>query len=198
MLIISLDGKDTYTLDLRKLDHKLIASNFKDVRPLVGYDLKSTLKTIRNLGVADWPVVGHDVLVGAFLMNPLLRSQSLTELAKAQLRYEGSSLDELDTDELIARAPEVMAVIRELHHGQARALDQVPKLEELAKNVEWPVIPVLAEMELAGIKLDTGYLKKFSKEVDKSIKDYEKQIYKHAGHEFNISSPGPAGRRAVR
>ena len=39
---MSLNGKDTYTLDLRKLDHKLIARNFKDVRPLVGYDVKST------------------------------------------------------------------------------------------------------------------------------------------------------------
>ncbi|HEX5448006.1 MAG TPA: DNA polymerase, partial [Candidatus Saccharimonadales bacterium] len=190
VLILSLNGKDTYTLDLRKVDHKLVASHFKDARPLVGYDIKSTLKTLRNIGVQNWPSVGHDVLVGAFLINSLLRSQSLTDLAKAMLRYEGSSLDELDTDELIARAPEVMAVIRELHHGQTKAMEQTPKIEELAIKVEWPLIPVLAEMELQGIKLDTGYLKKFSKEVDKSIAGYEKQIYKHAGYEFNIGSPG--------
>src|SRR5579862_3005041 len=190
VLIMSLDGKDTFTLDLRKLDNQLVASHFKDVRPLVGYDIKSTLKMLRVMGVKELPPVGHDVVVAAYLINPLLRTQSLTELATTLLRYEGSSLDELDTDELIARAPEIMAVVRELFHGQIKTLEQTPKVEELAKKVEWPLIPVLADMELEGIKLDTGYLKKFSKEVDKSIKDLEKQIYKQAGIEFNIGSPG--------
>ena len=190
VLIMSLDGKDTYTLDLRKLDHKLIASHFKNVRPLVGYDVKSTLKTLRNLGVQDWPAVGHDVVVAAYLINPLLRTQSLTELATSFLRYDGSSLDDLDADELLERAPEIMAVIRELHQGQVKALEQAPKLEGVAKNEEWPLIPVLANMELEGIELDVKYLKKFSKEIDKSIKNLEKSIYKHAGYEFNIGSPG--------
>lgn len=190
VLIMSLDGKDTYTLDLRKLDHKLIASQFKNVKPLVGYDVKSTLKTLRNLGVQDWPAVGHDVVVAAYLINPLLRTQSLTELAASFLRYDGSSLDDLDADELIHRAPEVMAVIRELHHGQVKALEQAPKLEAVAQKEEWPLIPVLAGMELEGIELDVKYLKKFSKEIEKSIGQLEKSIYKHAGYEFNIGSPG--------
>jgi DNA polymerase-1 len=92
------------------------------------------------------------------------------------LRYEGSSLEDLDKDELIARAPEIMAVIRELYHGQAKALEQAPKVEELAKKVEWPLTEVLADMEYVGIKLDTGYLAKFSKQLDKSIKELEQKI----------------------
>jgi DNA polymerase I len=190
VMIMSLDGKDTYTLDLRKLDHTLIAKNFHDVRPLVGYDLKSTIKMLKVMGVEQFPEIGHDVLVGAFLINPLLRSQSLNELAYNQLRFEGSSLDDLDADELIERAPDVMAVIRELHHGQVKALEQMPKIEELAKNIEWPLIKVLADMEYEGIKLDTDYLKKFNKELDGSISDLEQQIYGHADQEFNIGSPG--------
>lgn len=189
VLIISLDGKDVYTLDLRKLDQKLVASNFKDVRPLVGYDLKSTLKTLRAIGVKDLPQVGHDVFVAAYLINPLLRAQSLTELASSQLRYDGTSLDDLDTDEVITRAPEIMAVIRELHHGQKAALEQVPKIEELAKKVEWPLTPILADMERTGIKLDCDYMKNFSEEIEDTISDLEQQIYGHADHEFNIGSP---------
>jgi DNA polymerase I len=189
-LLISLDGKDTYTLDLRKLDNKLIASHFKDVQPLVGYDLKSTMKMLRVMGVKDLPPVGHDELVAAYLINPLLRAQTLTELASTMLRYEGSTLDDLDTDELIERAPEIMAVIRELHHGQVKALEQAPKIEELAKNIEWPLIPVLADMELTGIQLDCKYLEKFSKQLDDSISDLEQKIYGYADHEFNIGSPG--------
>ena len=190
VLIMSLDGKDTYTLDLRQLDHKLIASHFKGVMPLVGYDIKSTLKMLREMGVAEYPPIGHDVLVGSFLLNPLIRGQSLNELAYNQLRYEGSSLDDLDSDQLIERAPEVMAVIRELFHGQVKALEQALKIQELAKNIEWPLIPVLADMEYEGIKLDTGYLKKFAKELDGSISDLEQKIYGHADQEFNIGSPG--------
>jgi DNA polymerase I len=189
VLIMSINGQDAYTLDLRKLDQAAIAKEFRNVRPLVGYDLKSTLKILRVMGVKVLPEVGHDVLVGAFLINPLIRSQSLNELAYSQLNYQGSSLDELDADQLIERAPEIIAVVRELHQAQLKILAKMPKVAKLAKDIEWPLTQVLADMELAGIKLDTGYLKKFSKELESSISDLEKQIYNHANYEFNIGSP---------
>jgi DNA polymerase-1 len=193
VMIMSLNGKDTYTLDLRKLDHSLIAKNFRDVRPLVGYDVKSTLKVLMALGVTDFPEVGHDVLVAAYLLNPLLRSQTLTELATNDLRYEGSSLDDLDADELISRAPEVMAVISQVHAAQLKALEQVPKIAKLAKDVEWPLTPVLADMEYTGIKLDVNYLKKFDRQLEDDISDLEQKIYGYADQEFNIGSPSQLG-----
>ena len=188
-LIISLDGKNTYTLDLRKLDHAAIAKEFRNVRPLVGYDVKSTLKTLTALGVNQLPEVGHDVLIGAFLLNSLRREQSLTELAEADLDYEGSPFEELDHDELLTRAPEIIAVIKALHDKQVAELQKVPKLPQLAANIEWPVIPVLARMECTGIQLDTKYLAKFADEINDLISDYEQQIYGHADQAFNIASP---------
>jgi DNA polymerase-1 len=190
VLILSVDGKTVYTFDLEKIEQQQFVKQWSKTAPLVGHDVKSSLKVLKTLGIDDGTEVGHDVVIGAFLINSLLRSQSLTELAYSQLRYEGSSLDELDKDELISRAPEVIAVIRELYHGQVKALEQAPKVEELAKNIEYPLIPVLANMEYEGIKLDVPYMQKFLKEIEKSIKDLEKQIYKHAGREFNIGSPG--------
>ena len=190
LLIISPDGKTSYTLDLTKLDKKAVSELFENSAPLVGHDVKTSLKVLRNLGVGKLPEIAHDVIVAAFLINPLIRSQSLTELASSQLRYEGASLDDLDTEELTGKAPEVIAIIRELYHGQLTALKQLPELDDLAKKAEWPLIPVLAEMELAGIKLDTGYLKKFATEIGRTIDDCEKMIYKEAGQEFNIGSPG--------
>jgi DNA polymerase-1 len=136
------------------------------------------------------PTVGHDTLVAAYLINPLLRAQTLTELASTQLLYDGASLDDLDTDELITRAAEIMAVIRELHEAQQKALEQMPKVEELALKVEWPLTTVLAGMELTGIKLDCPYLDKFSKQIEGTISDLEQKIYGYADHEFNIGSPG--------
>jgi DNA polymerase I len=189
VLIISLDGKNTYTLDLRKLDRSAIAKQFHDVRPLVGYDIKSSLKVLLELGVRELPPIGHDVLIGAFLLNPLRREQTLTELAEADLGYEGSPFEELDHDELITRAPEIIAIVKALHNKQLAELRKFPKIAQLARDIEWPVIPVLARMEYAGIELDTKYLRKFADEVDDLISDYEQQIYGHADQEFNIGSP---------
>ncbi|HVX24047.1 MAG TPA: DNA polymerase I, partial [Candidatus Saccharimonadales bacterium] len=189
VLIMSLNGRDTYTLELRKLDHAAIAKEFKGVRPLVGYDLKSTLKVLIELGVQDLPVVGHDVLIGAFLLNSLRREQSLTELAQADLDYEGSPFEDLDADEVISRAPEIIAAIKALHEGQAKDMKALPKLASLAHDIEWPVIPVLARMEYVGIELNTKYLADFADQVNDMISDYEQQIYGHADQEFNIASP---------
>jgi len=189
VLIISLDGKDTYTLDLRKLNHAAIAKEFKEVRPLVGYDVKSTLKVLIDMGVKDLPAVGHDVQIGAFILDGLRREQALTDLAQTDLDYEGSPFEDLDTDEIIQRAPEFISVISALHKQQTKGMAEVPKFQELARDIEWPVIPVLAHMEYEGIELDTKYLKKFAVEIDDMISDCEQQIYGYADQEFNIGSP---------
>jgi DNA polymerase-1 len=190
VLIISLDGKTTYTLDLTKLDQAAIAKEFHDVRPLVGYDVKSTLQLLLEIGVKELPLIGHDVLVGAFLINSLRRGQSLTELAETDLNYDGSSFEDLDKEEFITRAPEIIASIQALHKQQATEFKKMPKLAKLADKVEWPVVPVIARMEYAGIELNTKYLNKFADEINDLISDYEQQIYGHADQEFNISSPG--------
>lgn len=190
VLVMSLDGKTTYTLDLTKLDKMAIAKEFREVRPLVGYDIKGSLNLLLELGVTDLPTVGHDVQVAAYLLNSLRREQTLTELAEAELDYEGSPFEDLDREEVITRAPEIMAVIKALHDKQAKELKKFPKLPKLTSDIEWPVIPVLARMEYRGIRLDTKYLAKFADEVGDLISDYEQQIYGYADQEFNISSPG--------
>ncbi|HVW22873.1 MAG TPA: DNA polymerase I [Candidatus Saccharimonadales bacterium] len=189
VLIISLDGRDTYTLDLRKLDQGSIAAEFKDVRPLVGYDLKSTLKVLMEMGVNELPNIGHDVQIGAFLLNSLRREQSLTALAQTDLNYDGSAFEDLDTDELIARAPEIMAVIKALHVQQQKDLKEMPKVAKLAAEIEWPIIPVLARMEHIGIEINKQYLENFAVELEGEISDLEQTIYGLADQEFNLNSP---------
>lgn len=189
LLIVSPDPKHVYTLDLTKLKPAAVAAKLPTLPALIGYDVKSTLKVLIELSL-ELPSVEHDVLIGAFLINSLRREQTLTELAQADLGYEGSSFEDLSPDELADRAAEVVAVIRALHDQQAKELDKLGRVQEVAQNIEWPVIPVLACMEYEGIQLDTKYLHKFAKELDDSISDVEQQIYGHADQEFNISSPG--------
>ncbi|MBI2589238.1 DNA polymerase I [Candidatus Saccharibacteria bacterium] len=191
VLIIGTD-KISYTLDLTKLDHKkvqqAISHQLKVSSSVVGYDLKSDIKVLKNLGIQP-PPVAHDVLVAAFLLNPLMRVQTLTELATVNLGYGGTSLEDLPTEDFIERSAELMAILIKLYHVQQHEFGEAPTLERLAKQIEWPLIPVLADMEYRGIKLDVKYLKNFSKKIEDSISDLEQTIYGHADYEFNISSP---------
>lgn len=189
ILFISPDADTLYALDVPRLSKERLQSKLQSLKSLSGYDVKSTLKAFIDLGVKALPPVGHDVLIGAFMLNALRRDQSLTELAQADLGYNGSPFENLPDDELLQRAPEIIAVIRALHASQAKDLQEIPKLPELAAEVEWPVIPVLARMEYEGIKLDVKYMAEFAKEIDASIASVEALIYEHAGQEFNIGSP---------
>ncbi|HET6924633.1 MAG TPA: DNA polymerase I, partial [Candidatus Saccharimonadales bacterium] len=189
VLSLSSDGKTAYSIDLTKVSAEPVANLLAGVDSLVGYDVKYTLKVLIDLGMTKLPAVGHDVLVGAFLINSLRREQTLTELAENELSYDGSSFEDLDAEEVMSRAPEIIAVIKSLYDRQAKELADIPKLPELARDVEWPVIPVLARMEYEGIELDTKYLAKFAEEIDDLVSDYEQQIYGYADQEFNIGSP---------
>lgn len=189
LLSLSTDGHEVFTLDLQKLPKQAVKTKLQDLPPLVGYDVKATLEALLELGLPLLKVA-HDVLVGAFLLNSLRREQTLTELAQADLDYDGSSFEDLDQEEVTTRAPELIAVIRALYTKQTAELKKISKLSQLARDIEWPVIPVLADMEHTGIELDTKYLQKFSEEINDLISDYEQQIYGHADQEFNIASPG--------
>lgn len=189
LLAISGDGETVYTFDLTKLG-TLDLLPLIEAAPLVGYDVKSTLKVFLALGLHQLPPVGHDVLVGSFVLNALLREQSLTELAVEELGYDGSPFEDIDDAEAMARAPEIIAVIKALRDQQVKDINKVPKFPKLIAGIEWPVIPVLARMEYEGILLDTKFLAKFAVEIDDAISDLEQQIYGHADQEFNIASPG--------
>jgi len=188
VLVLSTDGKTTFVLDLTKLSADKVREKLGRLPPIIGYDVKASLHMLAALGV-PLPAVKHDLQVGAFLLNALRREQTLTELARIDAGYEGSGFDEMDAEQVIARAAELTAVLQALYVQQAKELTAMPKLQQLAETVEWPVIPVLARMEQAGIELDTGYLGTFSGQIDDTISDTEQQIYGYADKEFNIGSP---------
>ncbi len=185
--------KQSYTLDLTSLSPEKVKSaishQLKANSSVVGYDLKSDIKVLKNFGIQP-PPVEHDVLVGAYLLNPLLRAQSLTDLAESDLGYDGAPFEDLPTEDFIERGAEFVAITRQLYENQMRDLSEMPKLTKLAKEIEWPLTPVLADMEYRGIKLDVKYLKNFAKKLEDSLSDLEQTIYGHADYEFNIGSPG--------
>ncbi len=192
-LLVSDSQKTMFVFDIEAIGKEQIQKVLKTVIEdetvgKIGYDIKSTMQCYIDLGI-ELRGIKHDVFIGAFLINSLRREQTLTELAASDLGYEGSSLELLDDDEYIARAPEFIGIIRALHKTQFDDLAKMPKVAELAKNIEWPVISVLARMEYEGIELDCKYLNDFNVELTDQISDLREQIYGHADQEFNISSP---------
>jgi DNA polymerase-1 len=156
---------------------------------VIGHNVKNDIKALMHVSL-EAGSVKHDTQVGAFLVNPLNRQLSLTELAQNTLGYEGPDLDEVPPMDVQQVAPKAASAIWGLYESQRENIAAVPKLEDLASSIEFPVIPVLAQMEYKGIHLDTAKLKKMSKELEDHISDIEQSIYGHANKEFNIASPG--------
>jgi len=158
---------------------------------IVGHDVKKILQIFIQLGLKA-PAVAHDIKVAAFLINSLIRETDLTDLATSELGYEGQSFDS-DTDSLKLRAGEITAIIRAITDKQIKKLSDLPQVKRLAQNIEWPVIPVLASMEVTGIKLDSNYLNEMSADFQAKISKIEQKIFEYADSEFNISSPQQLG-----
>ncbi len=188
-LIVSNDPKTVYTLELDKLSQDRVLEVLKPLRLIAGYDTKNILKILLEIGLVKLPKIEHDVMIAAFLLDPLQRSLDLTSLANINIGYEGSSFEELDDQDLITRSPEIISVINSLIISQSELLGDIPKLNKLAEEIEWPVIPVLAKMEKEGIELDVDYLKKFSYQINDSISDLQQEIFGLADQEFNVASP---------
>jgi DNA polymerase-1 len=192
LIALSDDNEEVYVIDAASLDTKdlkqALGALITPETRLIGYDIKLAIKLFIELGLPI-PKVEHDVQIASFLINPLERTSNFSELAASSLGYEGSGFDNLDPESMMAAEPEIIGLIKALYKEQLKQFKDLPKVAELAKDIEWPIIPVLGKMECAGIELDTSYLNKFSDEIDDLISDYRQQIYGHADQEFNIDSP---------
>lgn len=193
-LLLSDDPKRVFVLDLSgNLDNSAVFDRLgpvlKDKKiPKIGYDIKSTIKALKHFNVELTPV-GHDVKIGCFMLNSLVREQELTRLAERELGYEGPDLDDIPPMDMQSVGPKISASIWGLYNLQLTQFKQFPDMYKLATETEFPVIEVLAGMEYTGIKLDTDNLAKMSDELEGQISDIEQEIYGHANQEFNISSP---------
>jgi DNA polymerase-1 len=176
-LYISADADSYSVLSIHSLD----ATTLKVLcnGPVIGHDLKPLFRALLASDKQWSGRVGHDTRIGAFLLNSLERHLELDALI-------GQSLGEPDDSETPGR---VIAAIWRLYGEQRVQFDQLPKLDKLAKDIDFPMIYLLALMEHRGILLDTQYLHDMSQTFEAKIKEIEKDIYEQAGQEFNIGSP---------
>jgi DNA polymerase-1 len=182
------DDKTTYVINISQLtsEGRKQLSSLKLDR-VIGHDLKSVMQILLTLDV-NLPTVFHDTLVGTFIINSLRREQTLTELLQTDLGIE-LQLDDLDDDEYVSRAGELSEAIRLLANAQGEQISELNKVIQLVDKVEWPIIPVLANMEKVGIMLKPKFFEQLSDSLGDKLSDIEQTIYGYADEEFNIASP---------
>ncbi len=166
-LFVSYDSGKAGKLKLKEAA-KLLAS-----KPMVAHRAKDVLKALLRAGATELPVVLHDTEQAAFLLNPLQKSRDLADLMGADA------------------AEPLMAVtaVRELYLEQLLKFEELPRVATVAREIDFPLMAVLARMEVRGIKLDTDFLKTMSDELSGQIKTVQKNMYELVGQEFNIGSP---------
>lgn len=153
----------------------------------VSADIKKLLKGLWLAGVETKDSTIFDTQIAGFLLNPLIRSQTTAELAREYLDLEIEAAELEDEERLILELTVIGKLYKYLDKEFAKAKNK--KLKDVLEQIEVPIIPVLARMENAGIKLDVQYMDVLSVEIDDKISDLTQEIYGFADKEFNISSP---------
>jgi DNA polymerase I len=178
-------------------------------KPIAGHDLKSLgggrhglLAAAAREGVAL--ELEHDTLLAAYLLEPQRRTYELTELAAdAGIGLaEGAAAAAGEEDGQLALGEEVEAGLdppEEARLVAAVAEVQRPRIEELGleplmREVELPLVQVLAAMEREGLKLDAERLAEVGAGFGERIEALQGDIFELAGEEFTIGSPQQVGR----
>ncbi len=185
------DGTDTDAV----LD--VLGPLLEDDTTKVGHNLKYDLLVLRRHGVeVEGPLV--DTMIAHYLTAPE-ENHNLDDVARSVLNYKMVPISDLlgDDDDLSMRDVAVEETApyacedADIALRLADALEEQlvdDKLLEIAEDMEFPLIRVLAEMEHVGITVDTDVLDEISADLESELREIEEQIYEMAGQEFNINS----------
>ena len=154
-------------------------------RQVVGHETKPLV--VANIaGGATQPLsVAFDTQIAAYLLNASLRSQTIADVAHERLEVTLPPAGDvppavrLGLDALAA-----LAAREPLEKALAEA-----DLDRLFREIEMPLIPVLAEMEAAGVAIDRDALARLDVEFGGEMARLESEIYVDVGHDFNLGSP---------
>ncbi len=167
------------------LEDRSLAERVKTVledaaRPKTVHDLKSALHHFSEQGI-QLAGVEHDPMLYSYLLDPTYSSHSLPEVAlrRFNLKMSGNLAEAADITGRLASA------LRKEVDDQG--------LTSVYEEIDTPLVPVLARMEDAGVKIDTTVLGEMSVKLQREVEVKAREIYECCGVEFNISSPKQLG-----
>ena len=214
-LVVGLNERDVYYVPLaHEQEHCLelrdvldsFAPSLRAAKPSkIGFNQKADYLALRPNGIEltglDW-----DLLVAAYLLNSGVRTPSLEALASDVLHraIEGPealfgsgktamSCDQVDVMRSAAFFGERMRVMLQLAPRLQSDLDRLGNAE-LFRDLEMPLVPVLAEIELAGVSVDLPYLQQVSRELYEQLQRLDQEIADVAHGPINVNSPQQLAR----
>lgn len=170
----------------------------------VGQNIKYDYEVLRRYGIeVRGPM--FDTMLAHYIVQPELH-HNMDYMAETLLGYQTIHIDQLigprgkgqrsmrdlEPQEVYEYAAEDADVTLRLKNVLEQKLKEVDG-ERLFYDIEMPLVPVLAEMELTGVCLDTAALAETGKNFNRRLAEYEQKIYSEAGETFNISSPKQVG-----
>lgn len=193
-------------------DHEAAQRMVEIFRPLyenpsvlkVGQNIKYDYEVLRKYGI-DIQGEMFDTMIAHYLIQPELR-HNMDFMAETLLHYHTVHIEELigpagknqknmrdlDPQDVYEYAAEDADITLQLKEVLEPKLQEVGAVQ-LFHDIEMPLVRVLADMELSGVRLDTTSLKETEQIFNERMKQYEEHAYELAGKQFNISSPKQVG-----
>ncbi len=168
-----LDGKDELSAELKRL------LSDPGISKAI-HDYKTALRQLEPHGV-ELAGVSDDPMLYSYIINPTYTKHSLAEIAVRSFNLKLSNS--------VAEAADVTGRITPVLRKEVESAGQMP----LYKEIDLPLVAVLARMEQAGVKIDCGMLDKLSVDLEKQCDSKAREIHQKAGVEFNINSPKQLG-----
>ena len=168
-----------------KLDSTSAAAKVRSIlttatTPLAVHDYKAAIHALNPLDIR-LQGVQHDPMLYSYLLDPTYSSHSLADVAlrRFNLKISGDLAEAADVTGRLT-----MALREDVKQAG---------LTNLYEEIDLPLVPVLARMEQAGVKIDTAALARMSTELERESSAKAKEIHELAGIEFNIGSPKQLG-----
>ena len=169
----------------------------------VGHNIKYDMQVMARYGVEVGPI--DDTMLLSYVLEGGLHGHGLDELAALHLGHTNIkfsevagtgknqvSFDHVPLDKALDYAAEDAEVTGRLYR-QLKPRISEERMTSVYETMERRLVPVLSDMERAGIIVDATFLKELSGDFEKRTADIAEDIYKLAGHEFNIGSPKQLG-----
>ncbi|MFM5095875.1 DNA polymerase I [Aeromonas rivipollensis] len=171
----------------------------------VGQNLKYDRNVLQNHGI-DLQGIAFDTMLESYVLNSTASRHDMDSLARKYLGVETISFEEIagkgakqltfnqiELEQAAPYAAEDADITLRLHQTLWGELSKLPTLAKVFTEIELPLLPVLARMELLGTTIDPKLLHQQSQEIEVRLAELERQAHELAGQEFNLSSPKQLG-----
>lgn len=188
-------------LPLEKVLSRLRAVMEDDTRAKVGQHIKFDLNVLARHGL-HVRGIRHDTMLQSYVLDAAGNRHDMDTLAQKYLGHttiafadvagKGKNqitFNQVDLEQAAEYSAEDADITLRLHHAIYPRVCEVEALKRVYETIEMPLVPVLAQMEQTGVRVDAALLGRISAELATRMTQIQAEVFKEAGQEFNLGSP---------